>query len=81
MTVEGRHKNSDGVGLIWVAERMKALGCTEALNLDGGNSVKLVFMGQLINSDQHYNKKNDRTVTSLITLGTFPLDTLYPSEE
>jgi hypothetical protein len=22
------------------------------------------------------NKKNDRTVTSLITLGTFPLDTL-----
>lgn len=76
MTVEGRHKDSDGVGLVWCAERMKELGCVEALNLDGGNSVKLVFMGNLINSDRHYNEKNDRTVTSLITLGTFPLDTL-----
>lgn len=81
MTIEGRHKNSDGVGLIWVAERMRDLGCTEALNLDGGNSVKLVFMGSLINSDQHYNEKNDRTVTSMITLGTFPLETILGEEE
>lgn len=81
MTVEGRHKNSDGVGLIWCAERMRDLGCTEALNLDGGNSIKLVFMGSLINSDQHYNKKNDRTVTSMITLGTFPLETILGEEE
>lgn len=76
MTVEGRHRNSDGVGLIWVAEQMRDHGCTEALNLDGGNSIKLVFMGQILNSQRHYNEKNDRTVTSLITLGTFPLDTL-----
>ncbi len=76
MTIEGRNSRSDGVGLIWTAERMRDLGCTEALNLDGGNSVKLVFMGQLINSDRTHNKKNDRTVTSLITLGSFPLDTL-----
>lgn len=76
MTIEGRNRRSDGVGLIWTAERMKELGCIEALNLDGGNSVKTVFMGELINSDRHYNSKNDRTVTSLITLGTFPLDTL-----
>ncbi|MBE5801813.1 MAG: phosphodiester glycosidase family protein [Clostridiales bacterium] len=80
MTIEGRHRGSDGVGLIWVAERMRELGCTEALNLDGGNSVKLVFMGKLVNSDRHYNEKNDRSVTSLITLGTFPLDTLSQEE-
>ena len=72
---------SDGVGLLWVAERMRDMGCVEALNLDGGNSIKLVFMGSLINSDQHYNKKNDRTVTSLITLGTFPLETILGEEE
>ncbi|NLO85891.1 MAG: phosphodiester glycosidase family protein [Clostridiales bacterium] len=76
MTIEGRNKRSDGVGLVWTAERMKELGCTEALNLDGGNSVKLVFMGELINSDRTYNEKNDRSVTSMITLGTFPLETL-----
>lgn len=81
MTVEGRHKDSDGVGLNWCAERMRDLGCTEALNLDGGNSVKLVFMGSLINSDRHYNEKNDRTVTSMITLGTFPLETILGEEE
>lgn len=77
MTIEGRNKRSDGVGLVWTAERMKELGCVEALNLDGGNSVKLVFMGELVNSGLTYNdKKNSRTVTSLITLGTFPFDTL-----
>jgi hypothetical protein len=76
MTIEGRNNRSNGVGLKWVAERMRNLGCTEALNLDGGNSVKLVFMGELINSDRTRNKKNNRSVTSLITLGTFPLDTL-----
>lgn len=81
MTVEGRHKKSDGVGLIWVAEQMRDRGCTEALNLDGGNSVKLVFMGQILNTQRVYNEKNDRTVTSLLTLGTFPLDTLNLGEK
>lgn len=76
MTIEGRSKESDGVGLVWTAERMRDLGCTEALNLDGGYSVKLVFMGKLINSDRVRNKKSDRTVTSLITLGSFPFDQL-----
>ena len=72
LTIEGRNKRSDGVGLIWTAERMRELGCTEALNLDGGGSVKLVFMGELVNSNLTYNnKKNDRTVNSLITLGTY----------
>jgi len=80
MTVEGRHKKSDGVGLMWVAEQMRDRGCTEALNLDGGNSIKLVFMGQILNSQRYYNEKNDRTVTSLITMGTFPLDTLNLGE-
>ena len=80
MTVEGRHSKSDGVGLIWVSEQMRDRGCVEALNLDGGNSIKLVFMGQILNSQRHYNEKNDRTVTSLITLGTFPLDTLNLGE-
>ena len=76
VTVEGRHNDSDGVGLIWLAEHMQKLGCTEALNLDGGNSIKLVFMGDLINSNITRNKKNERSVTSLITLGTYPLDTV-----
>ncbi len=81
VTVEGRNSRSDGCGLLWLAEYMRDLGCVEALNLDGGNSVKLVFMGELINSDRHYNEENDRSVTSLITLGTFPFEDLPGQEE
>ena len=81
MTIEGRNRQSDGVGLLWVAEHLQQMGIPEALNLDGGNSIKTVFMGSLINSDRHYNKENKRSVTSLITLGTFPLDTLATGEE
>ncbi len=80
MTIEGRNKDSDGIGLVWVAEQLKKRGCVEALNLDGGNSIKLVFMGELLNSNRTYNKKNDRSVTSLITLGTFPFDQLPQNE-
>ena len=81
MTIEGRNKGSDGVGLVWVAERMRDLGCTEALNLDGGNSIKLVFMGELLNSNVTRGKKNDRSVTSMITLGTFPFEKLPQTQE
>lgn len=70
MTVEGRSKRSHGVGLMWVAQRMKDLGCSEALNLDGGNSIKLAFMGRLINANSTKLTKN-RSVTSMITLGEF----------
>lgn len=75
MTVEGRSRRSDGVGLMWVSDRMKEKGCVEALNLDGGNSIKLVFMGNLVNANNTEKTKN-RSVTSLITLGSFPFDTL-----
>ncbi len=49
LTVLGRQKASLGVRPVWLAQRMKDLGCTEALNLDGGNSIALVFMGDMIN--------------------------------
>ena len=70
MTIEGRSQRSQGVGLMWVAQRMKDLGCSEALNLDGGNSIKLAFMGKLINANNTKLTKN-RSVTSMITLGEF----------
>ena len=49
LTIEGRHKGSEGENLRWVAARMQALGVQEALNLDGGNTTALVFRGQLLN--------------------------------
>lgn len=46
--VEGRHENSRGWSTTHMAQHMAALGVTEALNLDGGQSATMIFMGEQI---------------------------------
>ena len=71
LTVMGRIKNSRGVGLIQMATMMHERGVVEALNLDGGNTMALVFRGKMLNRLASWkNKKFVRTVTSLIGVGT-----------
>ena len=65
LTVKGRSDDSKGIYLDWLAQRMLFLGCTEALNLDGGGTVCLIFNGKMLNK----TIKNLRSVTSLITFG------------
>jgi len=55
-----------GAYLTWLGERMLARGATEAINLDGGGTTALVFMGNLLNN----TGKGKRSVTSMITFGT-----------
>ncbi len=70
LTVQGRMKTSAGVGLIYMAEAMKERGVVEALNLDGGNTMALIFRGRMINRLATWkNKKFVRTVSSLIGVG------------
>lgn len=85
ITVEGRHSKSAGVGLPWIAERMKLLGVQDALNLDGGNTAALVFRGVLLNkmgnfTSSNYNIKGVRSVSSLFGIGhsLTPLATTTP---
>lgn len=71
VTVEGRHKKSQGVGLEWLAEYMQGLGVKQALNLDGGQTVALVFMGEKINVTGKYGAKaNIRNLSGMIGAGT-----------
>ncbi|MDD3213769.1 MAG: phosphodiester glycosidase family protein [Eubacteriales bacterium] len=49
IVVEGRHEGSAGCGLKRIAERMLELGVTEAINLDGGQTAAMIFMGQQLN--------------------------------
>ena len=50
MTVDGRQpRYSVGVTLLEAARLMRALGASEALNLDGGGSTTMVVAGQLVN--------------------------------
>lgn len=74
ISVEGRIKQSRGVGMLWLAQKMKELGAQEAINLDGGKTTSLIFMGKPLrinNPNGNYVKR--RTVTGMITLGTSAL--------
>ena len=65
LTVKGRSDDSKGIYLDWLAERMLYLGAKEALNLDGGGTVSLIFNGKMLNK----TTKNLRSVTSIIFFG------------
>ena len=70
LSVQGRTGDSRGTTLQRVAEMMKERGVTQALNLDGGNTMALVFRGRMLNKLATYKKKRFvRTVTSVIGIG------------
>ena len=70
LSIQGRMKESKGTVLQRVAELMKEKGVTQALNLDGGNTMALVFRGRMLNKLAVYKKKKFvRTVTSVIAIG------------
>ena len=70
LSAQGRTKGSDGTTLQRMAELMQARGVRQALNLDGGNTMALVFRGRMLNKKAVYkNQKFVRKVTSLIGIG------------
>ncbi len=70
LSVEGREKASRGVGVEWLAERMQALGATEAQNLDGGKTCCILFMGKKLDTTNPKGiVKSGRSVSGLIALG------------
>ena len=49
IVVRGRpEKQYAGVHLDWLAKKMQEYGCVEALNLDGGLTATMAFMGEII---------------------------------
>ncbi|MBQ9263865.1 MAG: phosphodiester glycosidase family protein [Clostridia bacterium] len=64
--VLGRRKDAVGVTVEWMAEKMREVGCVEALNLDGGNTTCLIFMGDMINRPENTAKKDVRYISGLI---------------
>ena len=66
LTVLGRRKDAVGTTIQQTAEMMQRTGVREALNLDGGNTVSLVFMGDMINRPVSVRDKDIRSVTGMI---------------
>lgn len=52
VTVDGREKASVGMTLYELANFMKAIGCYNAMNLDGGGSTVLYVNGKVVNHPQ-----------------------------
>ena len=70
LSVLGRMDTSIGCGLPFMAQLMQERGVVEALNLDGGNTLAIIFRGRMLNKLATWkNKKFVRTVTSLIGVG------------
>ncbi len=70
LVVTGRKDDSRGAYFKWLAEKMLDMGCTEALNMDGGNTVALLFMGDMINHSTKTQKTSVRSVSGIIGFGT-----------
>ncbi|NMD37757.1 MAG: hypothetical protein GYA87_03640 [Christensenellaceae bacterium] len=73
ITADGRTNETKGSHLNWMAYRMHQVGVTEALNLDGGGTTALIFLGKQLNHvNKNMNKdKNSRHVNSLMAIGEY----------
>ena len=59
VAVDGRSKTALGMTEREMAELMLELGCREAMNLDGGTSAMMVFMGECISHPSGVDKDGD----------------------
>jgi len=64
LVITGRKTGSRGAYFGWMAEKMLAMGAKEALNLDGGGTVALIFQGDILNHSE--KNQSSRQVSGLI---------------
>lgn len=72
LLVEGRKQHSDGATLADCARILREYGCVDALNLDGGNTAAMLFMGESVQlSDNGGVDENDRAVPDILAIGQY----------
>jgi exopolysaccharide biosynthesis protein len=70
LVVKGRSTDSKGAYLTWLADNMLSHGVVEGMNLDGGGTTALVFMGKILNWS---SVKELRQTTSITGFGVSEL--------
>ena len=63
---DGRQAHSDGATLLELVQIMKAIGCTNVLNLDGGGSSAMIANGQVLNKPSDGTERAVATVVSFV---------------
>ncbi len=69
VVVESRTAESKGESCVWMGKIMAELGCETALNLDGGATSTMLFMGKQINKSGNYGDITNRKQNELIGIG------------
>ena len=67
--VESRISESKGESCVWMGEKMAELGCQSAINLDGGATSTMIFMGKQINKSGNYGDITNRKQNELLGIG------------
>ena len=74
VVAEGRMRNAVGMSLDSLGRLMAARGCTEAINLDGGHTSVMVFMGKRLNRIGNLSGTGTtppRNMAELLGIGTY----------
>ncbi len=68
---EGRLDRSAGISISYLAKLMRAKGCENAFNLDGGQTAVMIFMGKQIMQIGKYDggKTNSRQTCEVLAVG------------
>ena len=66
LCVMGRRKDAHGVTYRWTAEKMLEMGAVEAINLDGGATSTMIFMGDVLNHPEGTDTRKLRSMSSMI---------------
>ncbi len=74
LLVRARTDELKGAYFRWLAEKMYALGCTEAINLDSGNTSGMMFLGLLVNKDLKHQNSSIRKTSGIIAFGKTEYD-------
>ncbi|MBE0600209.1 MAG: phosphodiester glycosidase family protein [Firmicutes bacterium] len=71
ITADGRYDGARGVYFSWLALRLHEIGVVEGINLDGGGTTALVFMGHQISrvAAAKSDGTSTRQVTSMLGFG------------
>lgn len=81
--VDGRQEGySIGMNYYECVELMESLGCVEAYNLDGGESIRMTFMGEVINhpsGDRDGDGMGDRLIVDMLVFAEYDLEGNAPA--
>lgn len=75
MMLEGRRSDAKGSAVSFLAEKLYEKGCTTALNLDGGQTSCIVFMGHQLCSigEKATSRVSSRKSSEILGIGTSDL--------